>query len=102
MADALSGSDWDLIKRVTGLTPANDKTGDWLDADGYAVSSGAAFEQAGAMVVGMADMRISAYKMGSPIIGNIAADQLRQDFQKYESAAADGTGPFTSTGWFRP
>ena len=102
MSDALTHSDWDLFQQKTGLTPANDKTGNWLDAEGNVVSSGAAFEQAGAMVFAMSDMRIYAAEFGSSgdmFSGNgeITPEQLEQYFAKYQSEAANGSGPFSST-----
>lgn len=97
MLDALTQSDWDLIEKTTGLTFPNDKTGNWLDADGNVVSSGSAYEQAGAMVFAMADMRIYAAQFGTSGdmfsgTGDITAEQLQAYFAKYQG----GGGPFSA------
>jgi hypothetical protein len=92
MLDALTQSDWDLIEKTTGLIFPNDKTGNWLDADGNVVSSGAAYEQAGAMVFAMADMRIYAAQFGTAGdmfsgTGDITPAQLQEYFAKYQQGS---------------
>lgn len=91
MSDALSQSDWDTIQKATGLTPANDKTGAWLDADGHRVESGPAFEKAGSMVFAMSTIRLFGTDDGSgnmvPVSGEITVEILQEYISRYQSDA---------------